>query len=181
LSSPTFVVLKLMFLVLVSRWCEPVEPWTCTRRSLRTPSSSTFPIVVSSGRSRPAASHTECSNTEDGGEWGALRGLRAAAAATPAARDIVLKLLGETPTCVRWGHGSIGGRQLASHTDAKFGLLRCSEAQKTLFAAQELHGSMSAWSAIFTTTLPDGYQVLFVESHEAFRGHHIPDNLMDRK
>jgi hypothetical protein len=33
----------------------------------------------------------------------------------------------------------------------------------------------------FTTTLPDGYQVLWAEFREAFRGHHIPDGLMDHK
>jgi hypothetical protein len=33
----------------------------------------------------------------------------------------------------------------------------------------------------FTPTLPDGYQVLWAEFHEAFRGHHIPNGLMDCK
>jgi hypothetical protein len=33
----------------------------------------------------------------------------------------------------------------------------------------------------FITTLPDGYKVSWAEFHEAFRGHHIPDGLMDRK
>jgi hypothetical protein len=40
---------------------------------------------------------------------------------------------------------------------------------------------MSVWWATFTTTLHDGYHVLWTEFHEAFRGHHIPDSLMDRK
>jgi hypothetical protein len=66
-------------------------------------------------------------------------------------------------------------------TEAKFGLLHYSETQKTLFVAQQLRGSMSAWWATFTTTLPDGYQVLWAEFCEAFQGHHIPDGLMDHK
>jgi hypothetical protein len=66
-------------------------------------------------------------------------------------------------------------------TETKFGLLRCSEMQKTLFVAKQLHGSVSAWWVIFTTTLPDGYQVSWAGFHRAFWGYHIPDGLMDRK
>jgi hypothetical protein len=35
----------------------------------------------------------------------------------------------------------------------KFGLLHCSEIQKTLFTAQQLHGPVSAWWANFTATI----------------------------
>jgi hypothetical protein len=38
-------------------------------------------------------------------------------------------------------------------TKAKFGLLHCSEFQKTLFAAQQLRGSASAWWAKYTATI----------------------------
>jgi hypothetical protein len=38
-------------------------------------------------------------------------------------------------------------------TESKFGLLHCSELQKTLFATQQLRGSASAWCATYTTTL----------------------------
>jgi hypothetical protein len=47
--------------------------------------------------------------------------------------------------------------------------------------AQQLHGSISAWWATFTATLPDSYHVSWAEFHEAFCGQHIPDGLMDRK
>jgi hypothetical protein len=67
------------------------------------------------------------------------------------------------------------------HTiEAKFGLLHWSETQKT-FVTQQLRGSASAWWSTFTTTLPDGYQVSWAEFRGAFPGHHIPDDLMDRK
>jgi hypothetical protein len=68
------------------------------------------------------------------------------------------------------------------HTfEAKFSLLLYSDMRKMLFVAQELRGSATAWWATFTTTLPDGYQVSWAEFHEAFRGHHIPNNVMYRK
>jgi hypothetical protein len=38
-------------------------------------------------------------------------------------------------------------------TETKFGLLNCSEFQKTLFAAQQLYGSASAWWATYTATV----------------------------
>jgi hypothetical protein len=37
LDLPLFVIMKIIFLMLFFRWCEPVEPWTCSRRFLRTP------------------------------------------------------------------------------------------------------------------------------------------------
>jgi hypothetical protein len=44
-------------------------------------------------------------------------------------------------------------------TEAKVYLLRCSEMQKTMFTAQQLHGSVSAWWVTFIATLPNGHQV----------------------
>jgi hypothetical protein len=66
-------------------------------------------------------------------------------------------------------------------TEAKFSLLHCLEAQKTIFMAQQLRGSMSAWWATFTTTLHEDYLMSWAEFREAFRGHHIPNGHMDRK
>jgi hypothetical protein len=65
--------------------------------------------------------------------------------------------------------------------ESKFGLLHCSEIQKTLFVAQQLRGPMSAWWANFTATIQDGHQVPWAEFRMAFRGHHIPAGLMARK
>jgi hypothetical protein len=53
--------------------------------------------------------------------------------------------------------------------------------QKTLFTAPHLHGSVCAWWATCTATLPDGYQVPWAKFREAFRSHHIPDGLMHCK
>jgi hypothetical protein len=43
--------------------------------------------------------------------------------------------------------------------ESKFGLLRCTEVQKTLFAAQQLRGDASAWWANYTATRPADYEV----------------------
>jgi hypothetical protein len=58
-------------------------------------------------------------------------------------------------------------------TKIKFGLLHCSEFQKTLFAAQQLCGSASAWWATYTTTIQDNHQVSWDEFCKAFHGHHL--------
>jgi hypothetical protein len=47
--------------------------------------------------------------------------------------------------------------------ESKFGLLRCTEVQKTLFAAQQLRGDASAWWANYTATRPADYQVSWAE------------------
>jgi hypothetical protein len=61
-----------------------------------------------------------------------------------------------------------------------FGLLRYSEFQKTLFAAQQLCGSASAWWATYTATIQDNHQVSWDEFCKAFRGHHLPAGTMHR-
>jgi hypothetical protein len=65
--------------------------------------------------------------------------------------------------------------------ESKFGLLHCTEVQKILFTAQQLHGDTSAWWANYTATHPIDYQVSWVEFHEAFRAHHIPACVMRKK
>jgi hypothetical protein len=66
-------------------------------------------------------------------------------------------------------------------TESKFGLLHCTEFQKTLYVAQQLCGPASAWWASYYATLQDGHQVSWAKFCQAFRGHHIPEGLMDRK
>jgi hypothetical protein len=44
--------------------------------------------------------------------------------------------------------------------ESKFGLLHCTEVQKTLFTAQQLCGDASAWWANYVATHPADYQVL---------------------
>jgi hypothetical protein len=47
--------------------------------------------------------------------------------------------------------------------ESKFGLVYCTEFQKTLFIAQELRGPVSAWWANFTATIQEGHQVSWAE------------------
>jgi hypothetical protein len=65
--------------------------------------------------------------------------------------------------------------------ESKFGLLRCTEVQKTLFTAQQLRGDASAWWANYTATRPTDYQVPWAEFCDAFRAHYIPVGLMKKK
>jgi hypothetical protein len=63
----------------------------------------------------------------------------------------------------------------------KFGLLRCTEVQKTLFTAQQLWGDASACWTNYTATRPTDYQVSWAEFHDAFRAHYIPVGVMRKK
>jgi hypothetical protein len=65
--------------------------------------------------------------------------------------------------------------------DSKFGLLRCTEVQKTLFTAQQLRGDVSAWWANYTATHPVDYQVPWAEFRSAFRAHYIPAGMIRKK
>jgi hypothetical protein len=65
--------------------------------------------------------------------------------------------------------------------ESKFGLLRCTKVQKTLFAAQQLQGDASAWWANYTTTRPADYQVPWAEFYNAFRAYYIPTGVMRKK
>jgi hypothetical protein len=65
--------------------------------------------------------------------------------------------------------------------ESKFGLLRCTEVQKTLFTTQQLHGDVCAWWANYTTTGPVDYRVSWTEFCNAFRAHYIPTGVMRKK
>jgi hypothetical protein len=65
-------------------------------------------------------------------------------------------------------------------TESKFRLLHCSEFQKTLFVAQQLRGSASAWWATYTATIQDNHQVLWNELCMAFRERQISVGIMRR-
>jgi hypothetical protein len=65
--------------------------------------------------------------------------------------------------------------------ESKFGLLHCTEVQKTLFAAQRLCGDASAWWANYTATRPADYHVPWAEFRDAFRAHYIPAGMMRKK
>jgi hypothetical protein len=65
--------------------------------------------------------------------------------------------------------------------ESKFGLLHCTEVEKTLFVAQPLRGNTSAWWSNYTTARPMDYQVLWAKFHSAFRTHYIPTGMMRKK
>src|SRR6185436_16265929 len=57
----------------------------------------------------------------------------------------------------------------------------CSEENKTLFAAQQLRGSARLWWDNYHGMLPADHVVTWNEFKNAFRDHHIPEGLMERK
>ena len=67
--------------------------------------------------------------------------------------------------------------------ESKFVLLPvpCSEANKTLFAAQQLRGTARIRWDNYRAMLPADYVVNWEEFRTAFRVHHIPEGLLDRK
>jgi hypothetical protein len=65
--------------------------------------------------------------------------------------------------------------------ESKFGLLRSTEVQKTLFAVQQLRGDASAWWANYTATRLADYQVSWAEFRDAFRTHYISTGVMRKK
>jgi hypothetical protein len=65
--------------------------------------------------------------------------------------------------------------------ESKFGLLCCTEVQKTLFVVQQLRGDANAWWANYTATRPADYQVLWAEFRDAFHAHYIPAGVMRKK
>ncbi|GJN37109.1 hypothetical protein PR202_gb26033 [Eleusine coracana subsp. coracana] len=65
--------------------------------------------------------------------------------------------------------------------ESKFGLLQCINAQKPLFAAQQLLGSANVWWANYMASLPEGHIVPWDEFKNAFCSHFIPAGMMERK
>jgi hypothetical protein len=57
--------------------------------------------------------------------------------------------------------------------EQKFGLIRCMETQKPLFAAQQLRGSASTWWANFVAIHPEGHLVTWAEFKQAFSEHYF--------
>jgi hypothetical protein len=65
--------------------------------------------------------------------------------------------------------------------EQKFGLLRCTEIQKTLFAAQQLCGPTSTWWGNFVAVQPANHQITWDEFKLAFREHYIPEGVLHMK
>jgi hypothetical protein len=65
--------------------------------------------------------------------------------------------------------------------EQKFGLLRCSETQKPLFATQQLRGPTSTWWGNFVAVQPANHQITWEEFKVAFRKHYIPEGVLHMK
>jgi hypothetical protein len=63
-------------------------------------------------------------------------------------------------------------------TESMFGLLHCTEYQKTLYDAQQLRGTAGAWWASYIASLPGGQHVPSGEFYTAFRAHHLSAGLL---
>jgi hypothetical protein len=68
------------------------------------------------------------------------------------------------------------------HTiESKFGLLHCTEYQKTLYTTQQLRGLARAWWASYITALPIDHQVPWGEFCTAYCAHHLSVGLLCTK
>jgi hypothetical protein len=65
--------------------------------------------------------------------------------------------------------------------EQKFGLLRCTETQKPLFAAQQLRGPASTWWGNYVAIQPAGHQITWDEFKLAFQEHYIPKGVLHMK
>jgi hypothetical protein len=66
-------------------------------------------------------------------------------------------------------------------TESKFGLLHCTEYQKTLYATEQLRGPARTWWASYLTALLADHHVAWDEFRVAFRGHHLSAGTIRRK
>jgi hypothetical protein len=65
--------------------------------------------------------------------------------------------------------------------EQKFGLIRCTETQKPLFAAQQLRGPTSTWWGNYVAIQPSRHQVTWDEFKLAFREHYILEGVLHMK
>jgi hypothetical protein len=65
--------------------------------------------------------------------------------------------------------------------EQKFGLIRCTETQKLLFAAQQLRGPASTWWGNYAAVQPAGHQITWDEFKLAFWEHYIPEGVLHMK
>jgi hypothetical protein len=67
--------------------------------------------------------------------------------------------------------------------ESKFALLTipCADSNKAHFAAQQLRGAARIWWDNYCAMQPDGHVISWEEFRNAFRAHHIPEGLLERK
>jgi hypothetical protein len=84
---------------------------------------------------------------------------------------------------VHQGRGSVGRRRVVTRRGSKFPLLAGDypDDTKDRFATQQLRGPARTWWDHFRAMLPADHEVSWEELKTAFRGHHIPARILDRK
>jgi hypothetical protein len=65
--------------------------------------------------------------------------------------------------------------------EKKFGLVRCTEIHKSLFATQQLRGPTSTWWGNVVAVQPARHQVTWDEFKLAFREHYVPEGVLHMK
>ena len=65
--------------------------------------------------------------------------------------------------------------------EQKFGLIRCRETQKPLFAAQQLRGPASTWWGNYVAIQPARHRITWDKFKLAFREHNIPEGVLHLK
>jgi hypothetical protein len=65
--------------------------------------------------------------------------------------------------------------------EQKFGLIRCTEIHKLLFAAQQLRGTASTWWANFIAVQPARHQVTWEEFKLAFHEYYVLEGVLHMK
>jgi hypothetical protein len=67
--------------------------------------------------------------------------------------------------------------------ESKFALLTipCADSNKAYFVAQQLHGAARIWWDNHCAMQTDGHVISWEEFRNAFRAHHIPEGLVERK
>jgi hypothetical protein len=65
--------------------------------------------------------------------------------------------------------------------DQKFGLIRCIETHKPLFAAQQLRGPASTWWANFVAVQQAEHQITWEEFKLAFHEHYVLEGVLHMK
>jgi hypothetical protein len=94
--------------------------------------------------------------------------------------ELLPRLLGNTTTLFVKTTDPLEANHWFCMTESKFRLLHYSEFQKTLFAAQQLCGSASAWWTTYTAAIQDNHQVSWTEFYTNFCRHHLPAGTIHR-
>jgi hypothetical protein len=116
------------------------------------------------------------------GKWqGNNATARRASVSTRTPRNFISGFLRDTSPIICQGGRSSRVDEWIRVIEQKFGLLRCTETQKPLFAAQQLRGPASTWWGNYVAVQPAGHQITWDEFKLSFREHYIPDGVLHMK